>query len=99
MEEISLLLHGWGQEGQQADQGGGTAIVQVGDDGGPDPGRGREETGIQKVGPPLLMDLLMVGCGGERQELRGTKVKQGRWSLRGLRESPPCCLLPLLSLP
>lgn len=46
LEEFSLLLHGWGQEGQQADQGGGTAIVQVGDDGGPDPGRGREETGV-----------------------------------------------------
>lgn len=39
---IPLFLRGLGQEGQQADQGGGAAIVQVGDDGGLDQGSGEK---------------------------------------------------------
>ena len=35
-----------GAEGQQADQGRGTAVVQVGDGGGPDQVGGREGTGV-----------------------------------------------------
>lgn len=43
---IPQLLCGLEQERQQADQGRGSAVVQVGDGGGPDQGGGRQGTGV-----------------------------------------------------
>lgn len=62
-----------GAGGAAADQGGGPASIQVGDDGGPDQGGGREETGVWKL---RLTEFAEGWLCWETWELRGTRVRR-----------------------